>query len=208
MLDKALLLSFSVGLLTSSPLGPIGMLCLRRILAHGAVSGLVSALGIACAYAFWAYVAVHGLAVIADWMQQEKQVLQIGIGLFFLLYGLHSIYNAPSTVYSLRLKRSNATEFLSTFLVVLLNPATLLTYSALFTLFGVASSRITQWQAINVALCAFAGSLSFWLIVERLVRNYRHRLSEDTYRMTSRFSSWIILSFGIVTLLYGIEQTL
>jgi threonine/homoserine/homoserine lactone efflux protein len=136
LMPKILLLSFALGFVTASPIGPIGLLCLRRALTRGGSAGIISAVGIACAYAFWSFVAVHGLRSVSDWIAQERELLQVAIGLFFVLLGLHGIFNTPTTNYPRLQNNSAMTQFGSTFFVVFLNPMTFSMFSVLFTLLG------------------------------------------------------------------------
>jgi len=50
-----------IGLAIAAPVGPIGVLCIRRTLADGRASGFVSGLGAATADAVYGAVAAFGL---------------------------------------------------------------------------------------------------------------------------------------------------
>lgn len=203
-MQKVLLLSLLLGFFTASPVGPAGMLCLRRTLACGAATGLTSALGIACAYAFWSYAATHGLAAVAHWIDQEKAVLNTGIGLFFLLYGLHGVFNAPSTRYHRIRYKGRLAEFITTFLVVFLNPVTFVMFSALFALFGIAQSHFGFAESVEVAFAVFIGSMIFWIVISHIIETNKARVHHDFYRTVSRASSIAIVLFGSGILLYRV----
>jgi threonine/homoserine/homoserine lactone efflux protein len=55
-----------IGFAIAAPVGPIGVLCIRRTLAEGRASGLVSGLGAATADAIYASVAALGLAFVTN----------------------------------------------------------------------------------------------------------------------------------------------
>ena len=57
MLFQGLLLGFSI----AAPVGPIGVLCIRRTLSNGGLSGFVSGLGAATADAIYGSIAALGL---------------------------------------------------------------------------------------------------------------------------------------------------
>ena len=81
---KGLLLGISI----AAPIGPIGLLCIQRTIAHGRKSGLVSGLGAATADGFYGMVAGLGLtAVAAIPMSVQVWVRLIG-GAFLLYWGL------------------------------------------------------------------------------------------------------------------------
>lgn len=207
-MKTTLVLGFSLGLITASPVGPIGLLCLRRTLSRGIETGLISALGIACAYAFWSFVAVHGVTAASHWIEQEKVLLQSVIGLFFLLYGLHGIFNTPNTDYPTLQRRGGIAEFLSTFLVVFLNPTTFIMFSALFTLFDIGTRKYGLLDSLEIALVVFTGAIAFWLVVTQVVQQARKYLNEGSLCLVARQSSYVIVLFATAILLHCVYNYL
>ena len=59
---KGLIIGFSI----AAPVGPIGVLCIRRTLVKGRVSGFVSGLGAATADALYGCVAGFGLTFMKN----------------------------------------------------------------------------------------------------------------------------------------------
>lgn len=203
-MTQALLLSFMLGFITASPIGPIGLLCLRRTLSRGVAVGLISALGISCAYAIWSYVAIHGLATMSHWIEKERTVLEIAIGAFFFLYGIHGIFNTPDTNYRVSQGTGGIAEFMSTFLVVFLNPATLVMFSALFALFGLAKSHFGFSESVEIAAAVFLGSIAFWITVAQVIYKMRRYLEDSIYKAVSRIASHAIIVFVMAILLYSL----
>lgn len=200
----AIFLSFVIGFFAASPVGPMGLLCLRRTLSQGFTSGIVSALGISCAYAFWAFTAAHGVASFSHWIEQEKQALELAIGLFFSLYGLHGIFNTPNIDYPALQRKGRLAEFFSTFFVVLINPTTFLMFTALFTLFGIAKSHFDAIDSLEIALSVLVGALMFWLAVSHIIHAIRKNLEDSIFKRISQVSAFVIMIFGIVILLYSL----
>ena len=90
-MERAIFTGFLIGFIMASPLGPMGLICLRRTLSLEAFTGFTSAIGISCADAFWSFVAAHGLTSVSQWVENGKTVLEFLIALFFILYGFHGI---------------------------------------------------------------------------------------------------------------------
>jgi threonine/homoserine/homoserine lactone efflux protein len=199
---NALALSFILGFVTASPIGPMGLLYLRRTLSRGFVTGVISALGISFADAFWSYAAIHGLTSFSHWIEQEQTILQITIGLFFILYGLHAIFNTPNTNYPSLRRKGRGSLFLSTFLVVFLNPSTFIMFSALFTLFGLTKDRFSLCESLEIAFMVFCGSILFWVAVSHTIHRMKRKKNEFAYYAVSSISSYLIMMFGIAILLY------
>ncbi len=136
----------------------MGSLCMRRAMIQGFHSGFNSALGIALAYLFWAYVPLHGLGTLSHWIERQHLPLQIGIGLLALFKP--STNNAPTP------NKGRWAGFVSTFLVVFLNPATLLTLTLLFTYsIQKAKHKITDGVFKRISHLSAFGILVFGVIM-------------------------------------------
>ena len=200
-MERALITGFFLGFILASPLGPMGLICLRRTLTQGPTSGFTSALGISCADSFWAYVAIHGLTTISNWIEQEKIILEIAIALLFILYGLHGIFNTPDIYYPRLQNTDRAAGFLSTFLVVFLNPSTFVAFAILFTIFGITETHYGFFNSVIIATSVFAGSIVFWLTLTQILHRNRKIINDSIYGTISRVSSYVIMIFGIIILL-------
>ena len=69
----------------AAPVGPIGLLCIRRTLYFGRWSGFFTGLGAALADTFYGSIAAFGLTLISDLLFVYEPYLKI-IGGCFLLY--------------------------------------------------------------------------------------------------------------------------
>jgi len=80
-----------VGIVIAVPVGPVGVLCLRRTIFQGRLLGLLSGLGAATADLFFGVVAGFGLTVIQEWLLQYEDWLRLGGGLFLLWIGIAAL---------------------------------------------------------------------------------------------------------------------
>lgn len=161
-----LLLTFTkgivVGLIIAIPVGPAGVLCVRRTLIEGAIFGLVSGLGAACADAFFGAIAGFGLTFIRDWLFAWRDVLGLGGGAFLLIVGINYLV-VPRTVQIQPIGHERlAAAFLSTFALAITNPVTILAFAAIFTEIGFDPASGNLNIAALVA-GVFSGSLAWWL---------------------------------------------
>lgn len=79
-----------LGVAIAAPVGPIGLLCIRRSLAQGRWMGLATGLGAATADGLYGAVAGFGLTAVADMLIAQATALRIVGGLIvFVLFGLH-----------------------------------------------------------------------------------------------------------------------
>ena len=66
-----------VGIVIAVPIGPVGVMCVRRTVFAGKLAGFVSGLGAATADAVIGIIAGFGLTVVSDWLLGYQQWLRI-----------------------------------------------------------------------------------------------------------------------------------
>jgi len=203
-MTRPLLISFIIGFVTASPVGPVGIFCLRRAVSDGIKAAMASAFGIAIAYALWAFASIHGLREFSVWMERKKDYLQIGTGLIFFLYGLHAVLTSPNTSYPALQRSGKAFGFIASFLIVGLNPATFIMFSALFTLSGVPLHRMSVSRAIALSTSVFLGSTAFWTILSFTIHKGKTILPESFYIRISALSAYAIIGFSTVIIVVNL----
>jgi threonine/homoserine/homoserine lactone efflux protein len=117
---------FIIGLSVAAPVGPIGVLCIRRTLANGRMSGLVTGLGAATADAFYGAIAAFGLTAISRVLLDNQDVFRIVGGVALLYLGVRTFLSRPSESASDPRRSDLARDFASALGLTLANPATIL----------------------------------------------------------------------------------
>src|SRR5690242_13032805 len=130
---RGLLLGFSI----AAPVGPIGVLCIRRTLADGRVVGFVSGLGAATADAFYGAVAGFGLTVISALLIEQRFWLRLIGGGFLLYLGVRTVLARPAERAASAGGKGLAGAYGSTLFLTLTNPLTILSFAAIFAGLGV-----------------------------------------------------------------------
>jgi len=203
---QGILLGFAI----AAPVGPIGVLCIRRTLADGREIGLVSGLGAATADAFYGFVAGFGLTFVSSFLIEQQAAFRL-VGGFFLLYlGVRTFLARP--VVQPGISPSSASGFqptpvqnylsayASTLLLTLSNPATILSFAAVFAGAGLAAGSRDYGLALSLVLGVFSGSALWWLVLSSLVSIFRTRLSGHGLVWVNRFSGVLIAGFGLAAL--------
>ena len=80
-LIKGTVIGFSI----AAPVGPIGILCIRRSLTKGHLSGFITGMGAASADVVYGVIAAFGLTFISSFLVEQQLWLKI-IGMIFLFY--------------------------------------------------------------------------------------------------------------------------
>jgi threonine/homoserine/homoserine lactone efflux protein len=193
---KGLLLGFSI----AAPVGPIGVLCIRRTIANGRLNGLVTGLGAATADAFYGWIAAFGLTFIADFLVSQQAWFRFIGGLFLLYLGVKTWRARPADQAAEADRRSLGGAYLSTLLLTLTNPATILSFIAIFAGLGVASGTSSYSAASALVLGVFCGSALWWLMLSTIVSLLRERLTPRALGWINLLSGVLIAGFGLVAL--------
>src|ERR1700761_6563478 len=87
-----------VGLAIAAPVGPMGMLCIRRTLTGGPRAGLAIGFGIATGDAAYGLIAALGLVGISQFMLAYDRPLHLLAGLFLLYLGVRALLQKTPVV--------------------------------------------------------------------------------------------------------------
>jgi threonine/homoserine/homoserine lactone efflux protein len=191
-----------VGLSIAAPVGPIGILCIRRTLANGRAAGFVSGLGAATADAMYGAAAGFGLTAIAGVLVGGQQWLRLVGGLFLLYLGIRTWRTAGqggTLSIASEISRGLLGAYASTLALTLTNPMTILSFAAIFAGLGVAAGA-RYASAIAIVAGVFCGSALWWLTLSTVVGALRHHLSTSGVRWVNRVSGAIIAGFGVQAL--------
>jgi len=191
---RGLIIGFSI----AAPVGPIGVLCIRRTLADGRTSGFLSGLGAATADALYGCVAGFGLTVISGFLVDQRFWIQLIGGIFLLALGIKTLRSVPAERAAAASGTGLAASYASTLLLTLTNPMTILSFAGIFAALGVADTGGDFSAAALLVLGVFVGSAAWWLLLSGGVGLLREKLSSGVLRWTNRFSGAILLVFGIL----------
>lgn len=183
------------GFLLAATVGPMWVLCLRRTLASGALTGFVSGMGIAAADGFYGAVAAFGLTAISGFLLGYS--FWIGaVGAAFLFYlGIKALLSHPALEEGKDDRPNLATAFFSTLGLTLANPPTILAFAAVFAGLGLVST--SDYAAAGwIVLGVFLGSAAWWVILAGAAGRLRHRLGARVLRGINVVSGISILGFA------------
>ncbi|HEY5271214.1 MAG TPA: LysE family transporter [Anaerolineales bacterium] len=196
-----LLRGLAIGFSIAAPVGPIGVLCIRRTLAEGWASGLVSGLGAASADAIYGCIAGFGLAFISNFLVSQQFWLRLIGGVFLCYLGLKTLLAKPAEQASLGKGNGLIGAYASTFFLTLTNPMTIISFAAIFAGLGLASTSGNYVSAGVLVLGVFTGSALWWLILSSGVVLFRARFNPHRLQWVNRISGAIIIGFGLFALL-------
>lgn len=208
----ALLKGLVIGFSIAAPVGPIGLLCIRRTLADGPAHGFVSGLGAASADAVYGAIAGFGVALVTDALIGSQVALKLVGGLMLLWLGWNTLRARPADQSvdrpaEVRRAAGLVGAYASTFLLTLANPATILSFAAVFGGLGLspasggngAGGDSTAVAAVLV-LGVFVGSALWWFALSASVGAFRRRVTPAAMLWINRASGAVLGGFGIAAL--------
>ena len=195
---------FAIGLSIAAPVGPIGVLCIRRTLADGRRVGLATGLGAATADAAYGAVAGFGLAALSRLLVEQAGWLQPVGGAFLCYLGLRTLLARPATTPAQVVRAGLVGAYASTLALTLANPLTIVSFAAVFA--GLGLSAAASYQAASVMVGGvFLGSAAWWLFLSTVVGFLRDRATPAGLVWVNRISGSVILAFGGVALAAGLR---
>ncbi|MGH8482290.1 MAG: LysE family transporter, partial [Nevskiaceae bacterium] len=170
-----LLKGIAIGFAIAAPVGPIGVLCIRRTFAEGRAAGFATGLGAATADAMYGAVAGFGLTAISDFLLGWQDALRLAGGLFLCGLGARTFLAKPASAAARLQGRGLAGAWLTTVALTLANPATILSFAAVFAGAGLGQQAYGSGEATALVAGVFLGSAAWWLILSGVVERWRRR---------------------------------
>lgn len=206
-----------MGVAIAAPVGPIGVLCIRQTLTHGVLTGLISGLGAATADGLYGSIAGFGLSTVSDLLVTHNLFLKSIGGLFLGYLGVKTFLTHPAPIRDINTRRdTNARDnaipttkkthppllrtYSTTLVLTLTNPATILSFTAIFAGLGMTNQGGTYDSALLLVAGVFCGSALWWLTLSLSIGYFRHRIPLHSTRWINWISGIIITAFGIIAI--------
>lgn len=192
--------AFIIGISIAAPVGPIGVLCIRRTLANGKLAGFLSGMGAATADMVYGAIAALGISAVSNLLVENAFWLKLFGGGFLIYLGVKTFLEKPSEQAAQVKQGGLFSMYLTTFFLTITNPMTILSFAAIFA--GTMIGQEVDSPLIMVA-GVFAGSAAWWLTLSLGVGLLRERITPSYMVWINRFSGIIIMAFGIYALVSG-----
>ncbi len=193
---KGLIFGFSIAM----PVGPIGILCIRRSLAAGWRAGLLTGMGAATADAVYGCIAGFGLAGIAGILVGQRIWIQLIGGLFLCYLGLHILLASSRQHRPVDAPAGAARGYLSALMLTLTNPMTILSFTAVFAGMGLGSADSRHLGAGWLVAGVFTGSMAWWLILSSASCLFNARMNPRAMGWINAISGLLLTGLGLVAL--------
>ncbi len=196
--------AFLLGLAIAAPVGPIGVLVIRRTLAFGPRVGLISGLGAATADAAYGLVAATGLTALMRPLLAHADVVRLVGGLFLGALGLRTLLARPRNEVSGAAAGGSQlwSAYLSTLALTVTNPMTILSFATAFAGLGVLTEiGAVRGAGVVVVGAVFLGSALWWVMLSGGVGLLRGSLGSRALGAVNWLSGSLLLGFGLLGVL-------
>jgi len=197
-MDTIFFKSVLIGLSIAVPVGPIGLLCIQRTLEYGSRIGLATGLGAAAADALYGAIGAFGVTALITLLTDARPQLAVGGAVFLLWLAWRTWRGAdPQQAAAAKGGVKAWQAFGGTFLLTLSNPATILSFIAVFSALAEGMSVASPgWMIAGV----FLGSTVWWLVLVAMVGRLRVRLTTGHLRVMRRGSAMLLAGFAVYQL--------
>jgi threonine/homoserine/homoserine lactone efflux protein len=187
--------SIWIGLSIAAPVGPIGLLVIQRTLRHGRAVGLATGFGAAGADAVYGALGAFGVSALIGALQAARLPLAL-VGGIFLFWLAWRTWHAPGPAAGSEAAARPAlwSSFAGTFGLTLSNPATVLSFIAIFGAMSAGSAPAAPWVMVAGVLL---GSALWWLTLCGVVGALRERFDERAQRWVGRASALMLAAFAL-----------
>jgi len=191
-----LLKGLIIGFAMAVPIGPVGIMCIRKTLAEGHSRGLIIGLGAATADALYGSLAAFGLTFVSDAISSQQFWVRLVGGALLLFLGIRTF----------RAKRKDPImpfdnkgfwgPYVSAFLIAVTNPLTIFAFIAVFAAFGLGHT-LNVFSAGILVFGVFAGSGLWFLTLGFVATFFRKKLDAAGLTWVNKIAGILIIVSGV-----------
>ncbi len=191
-----------IGLSISVPVGPMGVLCIRRSLTQGMLAGVMTGAGASTVQVFYCASLVTALRQIGPWLDVNRKGLSLFGAIMTILFAWSLLRTRQQTACSGRRARavSLAAAYASAVALSLVNPMLLILL--LGTTASIFGAKPPAGTAVGFLLLGqFAASLMWWVCLTAATALLRAQLSQGLLLRLNHAAAVALAGFGVVGLM-------
>ena len=195
---------FIIGIAVSVPLGPLGMLCIKRTVNKNWKSGFLSGLGIAASDVIYAIIAGFSLTIIINFIRSYEIYFKILGASMVVLLGLYIFFSNPAKDIQKYRRKGNSylQDFLTAFLLTITNPLSVFVFVAIFTSYSLVLELSQLFEALLIIGGIFIGGATWWFILTGLANLFKHKLTISTLWWANKIIGLSVIMIAVGLFIY------
>lgn len=194
--------SCASGFIMCVPLGPIGIVTIRKTIRCTKNAALVPGIGSVIADMLYGTITGFGIVMLADFFSHYQRYIQLAAASILLILSFKILRTDPKklTHHEHYTPRSYLKSFLLGFSLALFNPSTLFFMTTLLTLFGVANYTHNMYTGVIILLGLACGELAWWFSLTRITAYAQNKIGARAPVTINKFSGifLLILCVGVI----------
>jgi len=190
-----------IGIVASAPMGPVGILCIRRTIKKGRIYGIVTGAGAALSDVFYALLTGYGLSLVTPFMEPRNVFWVKLVGCAMLLaFGVYMYRTVPraSLHPESKNKGSLLRNFVTSFFITLCNPAIIFLFLALFNMLAPFAGADEPVYVISEYASIVAGAMLWWLGLTYVIAKMSSNFGEKGIGRINRTIGIIVIAFSVI----------
>lgn len=188
-----------IGFAMAVPIGPIGIMCIRKTLTEGRMHGLIIGLGAATADLLYGSVAAFGLTVISNTLLTQRIWIRLIGGALLLFLGVRTFRAHPPDPKFQIQNGGQLRSYFTTVFLTLTNPLTIFAFIAVFAALGLGNGLSLFSSSVLVA-GVFTGSFLWFFSLSSGATLFRKKLDVIGLRWVNKIAGILILISGVVAI--------
>jgi len=181
--------------------GPIFFLIIQRTLSEGILTGLFCGMGAITADTVYALIAAVGLSFIMEFLLAYQAWITF-LGGFFLMYLAYTTYHRKPKYHNVPAGTGKLiTAWLSTFLLTMSNPVTIVSYCLVFASMGLDTVDENRTALFALVGGVLLGAASVFVILLSCLKYFRKHISLDKLILVNKIAAVALFFFAFGTLI-------
>lgn len=210
---ELILKGLAIGVIVSAPLGPVGVMCIRRTLNKGRWHGFMTGVGASLSDLFYAALTALGMSFVYDFINDAHTmfVLQLAGSVLLFVFGWYTFRTNPHSyranpmekIHTIPVTKGKlAYNFVTGFAVTISNPLIVLLFAAMFARFSFVLPELGAVERVSGYASIWVGAVMWWLFITYAVNKLRRKFDVRGIWLLNRIIGSAVMLFGVVGVVY------
>jgi threonine/homoserine/homoserine lactone efflux protein len=192
-----ILKSLFLGFLVTVPLGPIGILCVRKILQSGPLYGFILGSSQALVFFIFGIMTIFGLDFVSDFIIKYQFLFRLIGGCTIIGFGVIILFSKSAASKNKDVSTKGLiADFFSIAFLLFTNPPAWLAFIAIFAALGLYEVK-TFLERIEIVSGILIGSIFSWMLVCLCFAGYKTNTTKKVMTWMNRAAGTFLVGFGI-----------